>query len=374
MLDETTTGHALQRLRELSGLNERSAARALGVHRSELRAWESGRSLPDDAQLARAVAVYGRDLRDVIATRRSLTDPERPGVLIVGDEEIFVADHVDTHPDPHRRNAALLRSYVGAVRRQRGVPSGQPVELRSDDLVSLAVELDLGDEQLQTLLAEILDLTPTGAQFTVRALLVGALVAVLASGVVQSTWMAPSASATTAPNVAEHTLEAPTFWAGDLGPTERGPTFAPDDRVVIVESAVVDQAADHVADVQSTDQAVAVGDLAPAEAPPAPSAEVTPDEVPYAIFSVQPTTGDPTPTDREHTGPGAAARGDADEVIDASTATPDLGARSDGSGVFSVTPRENFAGSQVHADHGSTPTRSAPAALPPGSPALPPAD
>lgn len=370
MLDETTTGHALRRLRELSGLSERRAARAIGVRRSELRSWESQDTMPDDEHLARAVGVYGRDLQGVVATRRPLTDPERPGLLLVGEEEIVVAEHVRESDDPHHRNEALLRTYVDAVRRQRGVPLDQAVELRADDLNSLATELDLEDDHLRGLLGDLLDLTPAGAQFATRALLVGALIAVLSTGAVQSTWLAPTASASTATAavpavVTEHTpTTTPTFWAGDLGPTERGATFT------TADPASATTAPGDTADTSNTADSQATRDHAVDVAPPAPHAEVTPDDVPYTIFSVEPIAegvrdSDAAPfTDPPFT--------DARDV-ERERAT-DLANSTDGSTVFSVTPRGNFSGSTSLADETSGSGRPGPAALPPGSPALPPGD
>jgi len=361
MLDETTTGHALQRLRELSGMSERRAARAIGVPRKELRAWEQHTLTPDADEISRAVNVYGHDLRDVIATRRPLTDPERPGVLLVGDEEIVVAEHLEPAVSPHDANIAVLRSYLAAVRRQRRVADGDVVELRADDLSSLAIELDLADEQLQGLLARLLDLTPAGAQYTTRALLVGALVAVIASGAVGSSWLAPSASAAAPPIapdpvVAEHVLiedgasgvdlddqieveveigdavtqEPQTFDAGNLGPTVRGPAFAPEH---------------------------------PVEAPPMPYAEVTPADVPHVMFSVEP--GGATSVER------GVADGVDDDVVDAVEVIDPAGSE-DGSGVFSVTPRADGGGSvgdDTSAERTVARSRSLPS---PGSPELPP--
>ena len=57
MLDETTTGRALERLRQLSGMSERAAARSLGVKPSILRSWECHRTSPDADEIARAAGV-----------------------------------------------------------------------------------------------------------------------------------------------------------------------------------------------------------------------------------------------------------------------------------------------------------------------------
>jgi transcriptional regulator with XRE-family HTH domain len=351
MLDESTTGQALRRLRELSGMNERTAARRLGVRRAELRDWEEHRAAPDAAQLTRAIDVYGQDAETTLAIRRPLTEPDRPGVLVVGDEEIVIADHVRTAATSHEANEAVLASYLAAVRRQRSLAADAPVQLRSADISSLSIELDLTDDHLLDLLADLLQLTPAGAQYTTRALLVGGLVALMATGVVQAGWFTPTASASTTPTTIE--AERVVFDAGDLGPTERGPAFsdAPRERDVI-EAIVVDDETD-VAEATPSDGTLQDGTAGPL-APPAPYAEVTPDEVPYAIFSI-----DPLGSDELH----------ADGPTDPREA-PNEGRSS----VFSVTPRADAQAPDGSTDGRSTGREDPPPALGTGSPALPPAD
>jgi len=351
MLDESTTGQALRRLRELSGMNERTAARRLGVRRAELRDWEEHRAAPDAAQLTRAIDVYGQDAETTLAIRRPLTEPDRPGVLVIGDEEIVIADHVRTAATSHEANEAVLSSYLAAVRRQRSLSADAPVQLRSADISSLSIELDLTDDHLQDLLADLLGLTPAGAQYTTRALLVGGLVALMATGVVQAGWFTPSASAATATTPTTIEAERVVFDAGELGPTERGPAFsdAPREHEVI-EAIVVDE------EVELPDSTTSDG-ATPTDAtlaPPAPFAEVTPADVPYAIFSVDPLGPDELQTD----GP-----------------TDPRQAPNEGrSSVFSVTPRADAQAPDASTDRRSTGPQDPPPALGAGSPALPPAD
>ena len=347
MLDETTTGRALERLRQLSGMSERAAARRFGVKPSILRSWECHRTSPDADEIARAVTVYGRDLGDAIAPRTPLTDPTRPGVLIVGEEEVVVADHLVPGSSTHEDNGDLLSAYLAAVRRQRGLADIDRVDLRSEDLEALAVELDLGDAHLQQLLADMLDLTPAGAQFTVRTLLVGALVALIASGVVQGSWMSPTASASESrvPAVRTEQIDQhrPTFWAGDLGPTARGPVFASPltaaggttDTVPTTRTAI-------------DDAATTVATIVPGPSF-TPGPQLTTDTTPYAIFSVDPPV----------------------EIGTAVTLERDQDEQSD---VFSVTPRDGSGATGTSGSVGSATTVPTAPALPAGSPALPPGD
>ena len=89
----TTTGHTLRRARELAGLHERTAARALGVRRARLRELGVGRR---GARRRRAGpgdrSVQRRPGRRSGPTARPLVTPDEPGVLVVGDERIDVSD------------------------------------------------------------------------------------------------------------------------------------------------------------------------------------------------------------------------------------------------------------------------------------------
>ena len=220
MLAEQNTGNAVHQLRILSGLNQRSAARRIGISRSTLRSWESHRTTPDSSQLVAAVAALGQNLDDVMVPRTDLIDPEHLGLLTVGTEQIVVADHLAADTTPHEFNISLIGAYLGAVRRQRGLTVDAPVQLRSNDLSALAVVLDLNDGDLQHLLASEFDLSSESARQVVRGLLAAGLVALAASGALQSPWLAQPGLAT------QHPYHQRTnFWAGDLGPTQRGPVF-----------------------------------------------------------------------------------------------------------------------------------------------------
>ena len=192
MLDTITTGHALRRSRELAGMSERSAARSLGVRRATLRDWEADRVLPDATHVELAAITYGRGAEDIWAERTPLVDPELPGVLVVGSEHVPVWSDGDPGSVDNRD---VISRYLGAVRRQRGVDEHDEIALRSDDLAALSMVLDLDDDGLQQILMDLLDLTPAGAQWAIRSMLVGGLVAMVATGALGSSWFAPTASA-----------------------------------------------------------------------------------------------------------------------------------------------------------------------------------
>jgi transcriptional regulator with XRE-family HTH domain len=190
MLDTRTVGPALRHARELADLDERRAARRLGVPLSELRAWEQNGLTPDATDLIRAARNYSSDLdddvREALVPRVPLTSPEQPGVLVVGDELVELGDLAAE--EPRRRNRLVLRRFVAAVRRQRGLPAEAAVELRSTDLAALADALHVTDEELAVQLADVLGLPPASAHGANRALVAVALVALAASGAVPSMW------------------------------------------------------------------------------------------------------------------------------------------------------------------------------------------
>ncbi|HTO00215.1 MAG TPA: helix-turn-helix domain-containing protein [Microthrixaceae bacterium] len=195
MLDEQATSEALRRLRELSGMSQRVAARQIGVDKRTLRDWESRRSAPDESQVARATAIYGRGLGSLLTERQSIVDPLTPGIISVGSEEVDISQIRRDNPGIHNANRATLVAYLDAVRRSRGIPVEGIVELRSVDIQALARELDISDEALGELLSEIFHLTPAGTQAATRAILIGSLMALTAVGVITGPWFAPAASA-----------------------------------------------------------------------------------------------------------------------------------------------------------------------------------
>lgn len=220
MLQERDTGDAVHRLRVLSGLNQRTAARRIGISRSTLRSWESHHSIPDASQLLHAVTALGEDMGDLMVPRTDLIDPEHLGLLSVGNEHIVVADHARDSTTPHEFNVSLLHAYLAAVRRQRGLAADASIQLRSHDLAALAVVLDLNDDELQHLLITEFTLSNESARQAVRGLLTAGLVALAASGALQSSWLAQPGLAT------QHPYHQRTnFFAGNLGPTVRGPVF-----------------------------------------------------------------------------------------------------------------------------------------------------
>lgn len=282
MSDATTTptvpaGAALRRARELTGLSERSAARELGVRRGRLRDWERDRSAPDGDELARAITLYSQDLDRIWPDRQPLVSPDEPGVLVVGDERIVLTDLARIRDDgvDAPDNRVVLTRYLAAVRRQRGVAPDAPVELRASDLASLAWVLDLADVALESELAELLDLTPAGARWTARALVVGSLMALGATALAGTAWIAPVGASTSVEAAAP---AAATVFAPEVAPTTQ------------VSARATVQFAPAEVDPDAPVEAEVVADPATNGSPFSTEPGSTPVELAPAVFATAPAT------------------------------------------------------------------------------------
>lgn len=269
-----SAGPRLRRARELAGIHERAAARELGIRRARLRDWESGAVAPDADEMARAVSLYSADLDEIWPDRQPLVTAEEPGILIVGDERIDLrTDALSDTGDIDNR--VVLTRYLAAVRRQRGLEPSDRVELRSSDIASLASVLDLDDTALEAELTELLDLTPAGARWTARALVVGGLMAVAATTVVGASWFAAPTSAAAAPSVPTAVVATP---------------FAPEASTTVVsDRAAVQFAPEQIADDAPIDaeivEVVEHAAVSPFSTEPAAQVELAP-----AMFAVAPAS------------------------------------------------------------------------------------
>jgi transcriptional regulator with XRE-family HTH domain len=281
-----TTGHALRRARELADMSERAAARSLGVRRSTLRDWEADRAAPDAEQLAAAVRLFSVDLETIWPDRRPLVSADDPGVLNVGTERVPVETDPVVDSDGVRRidNRVVLTRYLAAVRRQRGLAATERVDLRAVDIASLAHVLDLDDAALETQLAELLELTPAGARWTMRALVVGGLMAIGATSAIGSTWFspvtaAPLDTATPVTHVVESTV-------ADPGLSEMVTSTTEVSEQALVQTPTIEQAA-------ATPQAPSVEVSAPVADPASPFSTEPSSiavELAPAVFAVAPAT------------------------------------------------------------------------------------
>lgn len=169
-----TLGRLLERSRTGSGLSIATAASELLVAEQLLQDWELDRTTPRQPDVVRAAQVYSRGLTELWPERVSILDTSRPGVLVVGSEEI-VRSEVMVANDPHEANLQLLRAYVAAVRRQRGISHAGRVSLRADDVAALAAELELSDLELTGAFETVFAQSKREAKATMQAILIGGL-------------------------------------------------------------------------------------------------------------------------------------------------------------------------------------------------------
>src|SRR3954449_10839379 len=119
-------GALLRAARKRSGLKRKQAAAAAGTTTSELRAYERGdNSVPADV-CARLAECYGDDLTAHVPLR--VPPRLENDTLAVGETQRTVG------PDPDR----IIVGYIDIVRRLRNAGPGDPLTLRTVDIVALA--------------------------------------------------------------------------------------------------------------------------------------------------------------------------------------------------------------------------------------------
>ena len=175
----------MKRARELAGMDERTAAKELGVRRRHLRAVEAGRKEPSSDLMSRAVAAYG-GANLVLPQRQDLVRPEEPDVLVVGSRRVPI--DLARHD-----NRTLLVGYVAAVRAERGLEPKAAVSFRNNDVVTLSKVLDLGDADLVRELRSVAGMNGVAARRTAQALVLTGLCVLAAGGAtLSSSRSAPS--------------------------------------------------------------------------------------------------------------------------------------------------------------------------------------
>ena len=187
-MDDASVGCTLRRAREMAELDDRAAARALGISRRRLHRIEAGSSQVQPDLIDRAVREYGSHRFD-LPDRRVLVHPDDPGVLRVGSERIPFDPVLDG-------NRTVLVRYLAAVRRQRGLGLDDPVEFRASDLAALAGVLDLTAGDLDRELSSLAGLDGVTSRRTVRMLVLTGLCVLAAGGATLQTrsWFAADPS------------------------------------------------------------------------------------------------------------------------------------------------------------------------------------
>ena len=182
MSERRSTGSRVFAAREEKGLSLRRAARRLGVSPRVLRGWERGREDIPFATRQAMVKLYGLAPEVLV--------PERPGRGAAGRDErsgtIRIGSVTFTAQDA---NDDSLRSFLAAVRQERGLAPDAPLAVRASDAEMLAELLGGTAEEIVRNLQRLLGVDEREAvelsrwMFR-RTAIAGALAVGLAAGVI----------------------------------------------------------------------------------------------------------------------------------------------------------------------------------------------
>jgi transcriptional regulator with XRE-family HTH domain len=282
-------GTLLRGARRDRGLSRREVADRVGTTTSDMRRFERGDTPVPPHLVAEFAECYGSALTAQLATRAPIqVDSQR---MVVGDE---IATFESADGDE------VLTKYVELVARLRNSQPGEPIALRTDDLVALSNAIGRHTEDVEARIVEVLGCTPREAHSLHAEMLrrklvlpVAGLVAGLAivTGVgVASASNPPSAPTVPTTDTAVHQTVPVSHDIPAPAPTTQAPppTTRPAPRPVTQPTPTTAAPPETHTDVsEPTAPPVAPEERAPEE--PAPAAEpdahpvVTPDTTPMSI-------------------------------------------------------------------------------------------
>jgi len=281
-------GTLLRGARRARGLSRREVADRVGTTQSDLRRFERGDTPVPPHLVAEFAECYGQALTAQLATRAPI-QVDRQRMVVGAEVATLESDDGDE----------VLGKYVGLVARLRQSQPGEPIALRTDDLVALSNAIGRNTDDVEARIVEVLGCTPREAHSLHAEMLrrklvlpVAGLVAGLAivtSVGVASASNRPSAPTTVAPTdtavqqtvPVSHNIPAPTPTTDPAPPTTQ-PAPPP----------VLQATPTTVAPVETHTDAAEPSEPAPstdAPAQPAPAADpnahpvVTPDTTPMSI-------------------------------------------------------------------------------------------
>ncbi|HKN92280.1 MAG TPA: helix-turn-helix transcriptional regulator [Acidimicrobiia bacterium] len=147
MSKKRTTGGRIMAAREAKGLSLRRAARRLGVSPRALRGWEGGRTdVPLAVRQAMAV-LYGTAPQYLVPDRPTAVERDSASAVIRIGSVTFAL---------HRSDDDTLRTFLAAVREERGVAPGAPLAVRETDAALLAETLGGSAEDIVRTLRRLL--------------------------------------------------------------------------------------------------------------------------------------------------------------------------------------------------------------------------
>jgi len=145
-------GSLLRGARRERGYSRREVADRVGTTPSDMRRFERGDTPVPPHLVAEFAECYGQALTAQLATRSPIqVDTQR---VVVGDE---VATFESTDTDE------VLGKYVELVARLRQSQPGEPIALRTDDLVALSNAIGRNTDDVEARIVEVLGCTPREA-------------------------------------------------------------------------------------------------------------------------------------------------------------------------------------------------------------------
>jgi len=296
-------GALLRAARKRRGLKRKQAAAAAGTTTTKLRAYERGDVPVPAGVCAQLAECYGDDLTAHVPLRVPVqVERER---LVVGDV------HQPVGPD----DDDVIAGYVDIVRRLRNTEPGDPLALRTVDIVALAGALGRDRDAIEQRIADALGCTRVEARrlhgellrrkviLPVAGLAAGMAAFAGSAAAVQSPSSSPasgqsSAIVATAPSTTAHTQPAPTtVKPAAVASTTTTTTTA---TTTTAPAPVADTAAPATPAVESrTDATVPPSDLtadvpmsiaAPEADPDDPPVSVLPGETPITVIGTPDST------------------------------------------------------------------------------------
>ena len=155
---EVPTGVALEKARRRVGFSAVDAATRLGISPGALGDFECGLRTPDVELINAMSELYGvepgRFVSRPLVPRVSPRYDADAGVLWMGWSAIHIRE---------KDNEQIIRSVAAALRSMRSLADFGPVQLRTSELPLLSALFDLHDPELETLLMQHLNISPSDA-------------------------------------------------------------------------------------------------------------------------------------------------------------------------------------------------------------------
>jgi len=142
----------LRGARRARGLSRREVADRVGTTQSDLRRFERGDTPVPPHLVAEFAECYGQALTAQLATRAPI-QVDRQRMVVGAAVATLESDDADE----------VLGKYVGLVARLRQSQPGEPIALRTDDLVALSNAIGRNTDDVEARIVEVLGCTPREA-------------------------------------------------------------------------------------------------------------------------------------------------------------------------------------------------------------------